>query len=44
MSMVVEYTLEGQVSKIREDIRGFYTRIEDLESHTTPRTPPEEKA
>jgi predicted nucleic acid-binding Zn-ribbon protein len=44
MSMVVEATLEEQVSKIREVIKGFHTRIEDLESHTTPGTPPEEKA
>jgi predicted nucleic acid-binding Zn-ribbon protein len=41
--MVVEYTLEEQVSNIREFIKGFYTRIEDLESHTMPGTTPEEK-
>jgi hypothetical protein len=32
MLMVVEATLEEQVSKIREVIKGFHTRIEDLES------------
>jgi hypothetical protein len=43
MSMVVEATLEEQVSKISEVIKGFHTRIKDLESCTIPRTPPEEK-
>jgi hypothetical protein len=28
---------------MREFIKGFCTRIEELESHSTPRTPPEEK-
>jgi hypothetical protein len=43
MSMVVEATLEKQISKIREFIKGFCTMIEDLESCSTPRTPYEEK-
>jgi len=41
--MVVEATLEEQVSKIKEVIKGFSTRIKDLDSHITPRTPPKEK-
>jgi hypothetical protein len=43
MPMVVEATLEEQVSNIKEVIKGFHTRIKDLESCTTPGTPPEEK-
>jgi hypothetical protein len=43
MSMVVEATLEEQVSNIREVIKGFCTRIEDLESCNTLETPLEEK-
>jgi hypothetical protein len=42
--MVVEATLEEQVSKIKEVIKGFCTRIKDLESCTILGTPPEEKA
>jgi hypothetical protein len=41
--MVVEATLEEHVSKISEVIQGFHTRIRELEVHTTPGTPPEEK-
>jgi hypothetical protein len=43
MMMVVEATLEEQVSNIREVIKGFYTRIEDLEMRSTLGTQPEEK-
>jgi hypothetical protein len=42
--MVVESTLEEQVSKVKEVIKGFHTRIKVLESRTTPRTPPKKKA
>jgi hypothetical protein len=41
--MVVEATLEEQVSNIKEFIKGFHFMIEYLESCTTPVTPPEEK-
>jgi hypothetical protein len=40
--MVLETTLEEKVSNIREVIKGFHTRIEELESPSTPRTPLEE--
>jgi hypothetical protein len=43
MLMVVEDTLEEQVSNIREVIKGFHTRIEDFQLRTTPGTPPEER-
>jgi hypothetical protein len=41
--MVVESTLEEQVSKISEVIQGFCTRIREFKMHTTPGTPPKEK-
>ena len=34
--MVVESTLEEQVSKINELIQDFHTRIRKFEAHTTP--------
>jgi hypothetical protein len=44
MSMMVEYTLEEQVSNIREVIKGLCNKIKDLELCNTPGMPPEEKA
>jgi hypothetical protein len=41
--MIVEATMEEQVSNIGEVIKGFCTKIEDLESCTVPGTPPEER-
>jgi hypothetical protein len=32
--------MEEQVSRIRKVIKGFHKRIEDLQSHTMPGTPP----
>jgi hypothetical protein len=43
MSMVVESTLEEQVSNIMEVIKGFQTKIKDLESCKTPGTPLKER-
>jgi len=41
--VVVEATLEEQVSNIMEVIKGYHTVIEDLQSCTTPGTPQEER-
>jgi hypothetical protein len=41
--IVVEATMEEQVLKIGEVIKGFPTRIEDLQLRSTPGTPPEER-
>jgi type IV secretory pathway VirB4 component len=44
MPSVVEATMEEQVSNIREVIKGFCTRIEELKSRSTSGTPPKERA
>jgi hypothetical protein len=41
--IVVEATMEEQVLRINEVIKGFRTRIEDLQSCSTSGTPPEER-
>jgi hypothetical protein len=41
--MEVDTPLEEKVTKISEAIQGFHTKIVDLEAHTTPSTPPEER-
>jgi hypothetical protein len=41
--LVVEATMEEHVSRISEVIKGFRTRIEELQFYTTPGTPPEER-
>jgi hypothetical protein len=41
--MVVEAIMEEHISRIGEAIKGIFTRIEDLKSHSTLRTPPEER-
>jgi len=41
--IVVEATMEEHVSRIGEVIKGFHTRIEDLQSHTALGTPLEER-
>jgi hypothetical protein len=41
--MEVDTPLEEQVSKISESIQGFCAKIVDLEAHTMPSTPPEER-
>jgi hypothetical protein len=41
--IIVEATMEEHVSNIGEVIKGFRSKIEDFESHTVPRTPPEER-
>ena len=41
--MEVDTPLEEQVMKINESIQGFHVNILDLEDHTTPSTPLEER-
>jgi hypothetical protein len=41
--MEVDTSLGEQVIKISESIQGFCAKIVDLESFTTPSTPPEER-
>jgi hypothetical protein len=42
--MVVEAMVEEHVVNISEDIKGLHMNITDLEVHTTPGMPPEERA
>ena len=41
--MEVDTPLEEKVMKINESIQGFHVKILDLEDHTTPSTPLEER-
>jgi predicted nucleic acid-binding Zn-ribbon protein len=41
--MEVDTPLEEKVTKISESIQGFRAKIVDLEAHTMPSTPPEER-